>query len=115
MSDRYYRDFVDGLVAVSESVAARRFRQGVWHPEPPPAQKKYNQLLSQLNLEQRELIAELLTQEKTAGIHDALVYLQDNGITVSSREGESFSESPFGTDLNYDYVCRLQGDPWPMS
>ena len=113
MSDRFYREFIDGLVDISDSVSARRFNQGIWHPEPPPAQEKYNTLLSQLSPEQRTLIAEILQHERTGGIHDALAYIQGNEIRLSNPEGESFTESPFDTDLNFDYICRLNDDPWP--
>ena len=113
MSKKFYRDFIDGLVEISFSVAADRFRFGVWHPEPPPDQVKYNQLLAGLSDDQRETIAQLLVEERTSGIHDTLAYLEGESLTVSNEKGESFSESPFDTDLCYDYICRLNQDDWP--
>lgn len=115
MSFKFYRDFIDNLVGITDSIAAKRFRQGQWHPEPPPDQAKYNELLAGLSVEQRELIAELLSEERSGGIHDVLTFLQDNEIRLSNPEGESFLESPYETGINYDYVCRLKGDPWPLN
>ncbi len=114
MKFEFYRNFIDGLTGITDSIAAGRFRRGQWHPEPPADQVKYNQLLAGLSSEQRELIAELLVEERSSAIHDALTFIQDNEIKLSDSEGESFSESPYGTDLSYDYVCRLKGDPWPQ-
>ena len=113
MSVKFYQSFVDGLVELSASVTASRFLRGVWHPEPPPSQVKRNVLLSQLSEEQRGLLAEILIEERTGGIHDVLVYLQDQGLCLRNPDGESFSESPYDTGMNYDYVCRLNGDAWP--
>ncbi len=115
MSTTAYRVFIDGLVQISESVGSRRVLRGFWHPEPPPDQVKFNELLQALPQEQRAVLAELLQKERTGAIHDVLCYIQENEYKLTAPSNESFSESPFGTDLHFDYVARLAGDPWPSS
>lgn len=109
----FYCQFMDDLVSdLSESIAARRFLAGVWHREPPPDQEKYNRLLNSLTEEQRSILAELFREERTAGIHDLLVYLEERELTIQGAGG-SFCGSPFGTGMHFDYVARLAGDEWP--
>jgi hypothetical protein len=107
-----YKKFIDGIVSIRESVLAVRFKKGVWHPEPPPEQVKYNELLSSLSEEQRYLLAEIIQQSADSAIHDVLVYLTDNEYRIYKNE-KPLPIEPFGTSLNYDFVCRREGDGWP--
>jgi len=107
-----YKVFINGLVEIRESVLAKRFKRGVWHPEPPPDQVKYNKLLNSLTEEQRFLLAEIIQQSADNAIHDVLVYFSDNEYRIYKNK-KPLPEEPFDTSLNYDFVCRLEGDEWP--
>lgn len=69
-----------------------------------------------LDAGQRSALAELLQQERDAGIHAVLAYLTDQmnlrGLRLS-RNGVVFPVEPFGTEMYYDWVARSAGDPWP--
>ena len=107
-----YKKFIDGLVKIRKSVAASRFRNGVWHREPPPEQVKYNELLKTLTEQQRLLIADIIQGAADSAIHDVLVYLTDNEYRISKNK-KLLPEEPFETSLHWDFVCRMEGDEWP--
>ena len=111
-----YKALIDGLVQLSHSVAARRVREGQPWPQ-LPENKALNTFLSKLSAEQRETLADLLQKTFEAGIHQVLAYLNDEidlGGLRLTRDGREVPVTPFGTELYYDWVCRLAGDPWPQ-
>ena len=111
--NRAYKDFIDGLASLAASVAGARIRKG----EPiftgfADKNEKYNQLLSKLDSETREMVADLLDQADSGGIHDSLAFLEAGNYRIS-HEGASLPHQPFGTELFFDFVSRREGDPWP--
>ncbi len=127
-----YKDFIDGLVGISDSIAAGRVRQGLWqridtsHKRPrypliaaladenDARNLARNRLLEGFSGSVREEVATLLQEERTGGIHDFLAYLQEHGYSLYRGEAPLATE-PFGTEPYFDYVARLKGDPWPDS
>jgi hypothetical protein len=107
-----YKRFIDRLVGRVLSVEGRRIRSGVWHPEPPPDQHKYNELLRSLSADQRELVAQLVDGARSGGMHDVLVQLTDGDYRLS-RKGVELAQEPFGTEVYFDFVARSAGDAWP--
>lgn len=109
-----YTDFVDGLVPVSQSVQVEWVKRGHWPQTPDYA--AINEVLGRLNQTDREVIASLIKSAKADGVHDTLAYLQEridlNGMRISVN-GVALANMPFGSPLNYDFVCRVNGDAWP--
>jgi hypothetical protein len=107
-----YKEFLDGLVKCRKGVERRWITAGGWPDR--PENKPINELLSQLNPQQRETIARLCEEAREGGIHDALAYMDDemaNGLRLV-KEGVELPIDPFES-LHYDWVCRCAGDPWP--
>lgn len=111
-----YKALIDALVRLRPSVEARRVRDGIWHRDPPDDQVKFNRLLRELTPEQREVVAEIAQGARDGGIHDTLVYLNDeinlNNLRLT-KSGVELPVEPFGTELYYDWVSRCAGDEWP--
>mgnify|MGYP000302160165 CR=1 FL=1 len=107
-----YKSLIDGLVALRPSVLANRARAGVWHRQPPPDQVKFNELLAGLSKQQRDLVAEIVQQAADGAVHDALVYMTDRGYGFT-HGGAPLPESPFDTEIYFDYMARIAGTSWP--
>ncbi|MCB9613173.1 MAG: hypothetical protein H6721_29135 [Sandaracinus sp.] len=111
--DRCYRDVLDALVTACRegqgAIGARRARAGVWNPNATATslvdQHERNQLLSALTPAQRETLAQMLSEQFAAGVHQALVTLHAEGIAPFDA---SYEGSPF-----HDFVGRLGGWSWP--
>lgn len=107
-----YKEFLDGLVQMNESVQSARVRQGIWHPDPSEEQEKYNKLLGLLADEQLGLIADMIQEAADSAIHDALAYLGNDSFQIIS-DGTALPTEPFDNSMLYDYICRCEGMPWP--
>lgn len=113
-----YKTFMDGLVEIVQapSVAATRLRRGTALFTPVVAEdkwrEKYNRLASELTQEQRELVADLIQEERQPAVADVLSFMTWKKYRLV-RGGVELADEPFGTESNYDLICRLQGDPWP--
>ena len=120
-----YEYFIDRLVERRESGEAALVRQGLWNQNyiqpPDPAedttgdatrQHQYNNLLRELPLEQRELIAEIAQQAKDSGIYAVLELLTNPDYRIS-HNGAELAVFPFGYLLHEDFLTRLEGFPWP--
>ena len=112
MNGAFYREFIDGLVEVSDSIQARRIEMGFRQPEPSAEQTEIEEFIFSLTDKQRAILMTMLQEEKTSGIHDALAFFEGEEYTISDPSGRSFTGSPYA-DLHFDYVARLEGDPWP--
>jgi hypothetical protein len=113
-SKEQYKLFVDDLVKLKPSVDANWAKRGYW-PQTPD-NEKINGFLARLSQEEREILATLLDDSRSSGIHDVLVYLQgqfDNGNMKIIVDNTEIANSPFGTELHYDWTCRVNGDEWP--
>lgn len=109
-----YREFIDGLVDASPSLAARLVREeGI--ASKAPAAAAANELVSRLSLADRSTLATMLEAERSGAIHDVLANLTwwlDMGRVRWSAGGESM---PAGLEggLHYDFIGRLEGWDWP--
>lgn len=109
-----YKHFVDALVKIRPCVLARWVKEKGWPHL--PQNDKFRRLLAKLTPEQNETLAQMLQQARDGGIHDTLVYLADE-INLSelrvSRNGVDLAVEPYGTQMYYDWLCRLEGNDWP--
>ncbi len=112
MNETFYREFIDGLVEISGSIQARRIERNFRHPEPSPEVAELEEFIDSLTEQQKTLLTKMLREEKSSGIHDALALFEAEEYTISDPRGRSFTGSPYA-DLHFDYVARLEGDPWP--
>lgn len=109
-----YREFVDALVKKRVCVLAQWAKESGWPRS--PENERFNQFLSELTLEQREVLAEMLQQARDGGIHDTLAYLNDeinlDGLRIS-RNGIELAVEPYRTEIYFDWMARVGGDDWP--
>ena len=109
-----YKTLIDGLVAIRPEVLRSWILERGW-PD-LPENRKFNELLSQLTHEQREVIADIAVQARDGGIHDALVHLHDriciDGLRLV-QGGVELPVEPFATQLYWDWTARSQGEDWP--
>ena len=109
-----YKVIIDDLVTISESVPAQWCIRGTY-PD-TDENSSINKLLASLSEDQRKVIALMLSDAKSSGIHDALAYFSEKQNTdglVFILNGRTVPTEPFGTELNYDYIARKAGDSWP--
>ena len=110
-----YKAYIDGLVRLVEapSSIAARLRQGNKLYETSRAEEvKYNHLATQLSAEQRELMADLIQRERQAVIGDVLDFLAWKPFGVT-WEGVPLPTEPFETEIQHDFIARLEGESWP--
>ena len=112
-----YKAFIDGLLEWPQaSVGAGRAKEGVWNHNKIPEQQKFNELLEELTLYQRETLAEMIRGEYESGMFAVLAYITDEinlrGLRFV-RNGIELAVEPYGTELYYDWICRRAGDAWP--
>ncbi len=109
-----YKKFIDDLVSRRSCVLARWVTDLGWPKL--PENEKFNKLLADLTPEQRETAAEMVQRARDGGIGDTLAYLSEEinleGLRLS-RNGVEFAMEPYGTEMDYDWICRLHGKPWP--
>ena len=109
-----YKDIVDGLADLHEGV------HRVWvmergYPDTDD-NKEINELLKILTPQQKQILAKMMEDSRSGGIHDTLVYLNDrmaiDGLRFT-QDGVEVAHQPFDTELHYDWTCRRMGDDWP--
>ncbi len=105
-----YKEFVDEVVSVRDSVTSKWIERGYY---PKTNENEYrNKVLSSLSEEQRYEVSKIVQEAKESGIHDVLVFLnQQCSVTFHGLE---LPAEPFGTELNYDFVARSEGEDWPQ-
>ena len=77
--------------------------------------KNLDSQLSEFDPENRRKVETLLAEERRKTVHDIAAHLEaltSLGKAKLSLKGEEICGSPFAT-MNYDLVCRLEGDDWP--
>jgi len=111
-----YKDFIDGLVEIRPGVLSRWVLTTGW----PKTEEnlKDNEFIGSLSEEQKQLLAQIIQQSRDGGIHDVLVYLNDeinlNGMKLIKNDIE-IAKEPFDSKMYFDWVCRREGAPWPDS
>lgn len=108
-----YKRFIDDLVETRECVLARRFREKMMMPPNTEELKAQNDLIANLNDDDRMWISRLLQSARDGGIHDTLRYLNEeivfNDMKISVG-GVELPVEPFGMTLYQDWVGRTEGD-----
>ena len=110
-----WKSFVDSFAKLHDGVHRNWVVERGHYPD-VNENKETNTLLAELSFEQRKVLAEMLVEARSGGVHDALVVLNDRMALRNGRytEGEIQMEfQPFGSELYYDYVCRQAGEEWP--
>lgn len=104
-----YKDFIDSVVSVSDSIPASWVERGEY---PATESNEYrNSVLATLTNEQKSELARIVQESKESGIHDLLTLISET--SKINYNGNSLPREPFGTELNFDYVARLNGEDWP--
>lgn len=111
MNIEKYKAFIDGVVLTKDSISASWVMRG-FYPEVDENAER-NKFLATLTEAQRMEISRMLQEEKESGIHDLLAFLVDH--CEIKNQGSELASEPFGTELYYDFVCRANGDAWPMT
>ncbi|MBN1588500.1 MAG: hypothetical protein JW888_03205 [Pirellulales bacterium] len=81
-----------------------------------PAHRKFNKFIAALSPAQRQLLSEMLQEERDGAIHDLLAVLswwidcRDVGLTY---QGNPMPVDLGGMGLHGDYVARRDGEQWP--
>lgn len=112
MKPQKYRDFIDYMVEVCHNgqgaIGPNRARSGTWNPNATPdfiaGQYKINQLLAELDSEQREVIAGMLSHAFEGGVFETLKALEEFEI-------EPFTEGYEGSSY-HDFIGRVDTDRW---
>ena len=97
------------MVSIKESAVSQWVLNGSF-PENEKNLER-NEVLASLTQTQRLEIAKMVQEAKESGIHDLLVLLNDS--STISYQGYLLPREPFGTELNFDFVARSEGDQWP--
>lgn len=95
-----YKDFIDGLVKIRPGVLSRWVLTTGW----PTTEEniKVNEFIGSLSEEQKQLLAQIIQQSRDGGIHDVLVYLNDeinlNGMKLI-KNGIKIAKEPFDSEM----------------
>jgi FixJ family two-component response regulator len=108
-----YRDVIDALVQACREgqgqMGAQRARAGIWNANATPDrmqdQHAINMLLKRLSVEEREVLATMLTDEVVRGVFESLKVLEESGIEPFQ---DGYEGSPF-----HDFIGRLNDWDWP--
>ncbi|SDJ97751.1 DUF6547 family protein [Microbulbifer yueqingensis] len=104
-----YKKFIDEVVSIKDAATSKWVARGSY-PETKENQYR-NEVLSSLSEAQREEVANIVQEAKESGVHDLLALL--NQECSLAYQGIALPSEPFGTELNYDFVARLEADKWP--
>lgn len=110
-----YKQIIDHLVEESPSLGARLVREvGIYSKA--PALRHTNDLVRALTLEQRVVLAEMLTHERVNAIHDVLAalswWIDCRGVGLT-YQGQPMPVQLSGEGLHGDYVGRRDKWDWP--
>jgi hypothetical protein len=107
-----YKDFIDRMVDECQNgqgaIGPSRVRDGVWNKNATPDfiedQFRINQLLVELNEDQRETIASMLEHAFVGGVFETLKALEEFEIDPFL---DGYEGSPY-----HDFIGRVAPDPW---
>ena len=104
-----YKKFLDEVVSLKEATASVWVLKGSY---PNTSDNEYrNEILASLPEHQRTEIAKMIQEAKESGIHDLLAFMSQE--CSISYQGKVLPPEPFGTELNFDFIARSEGDEWP--
>jgi len=110
-----YKQLIDDIVNLKDSAVAT-WVQEKGFPDISDNKKK-NEILNSLTLEQKQFVAELINDAKSSGIHDVLVYLNEQQLNEDLKiikNNVELPTEPFGTEMNFDFIARTEEDDWPV-
>ena len=110
-----YKAFIDEIVDQRRDSSARWVMEKSPWPD-FPENKPINDFVSALDDSQREVLAKMLQHARDGGIHDVLGCLNELMSMERLRmaiDGIELPCEPFGSEMNYDWTCRKEGDDWP--
>jgi len=112
-----YKNFIDNIVEQRDCIYSRRVREKLlWPSTADDNLIKQNNINESLNEENREVVSQMLQDSRDSGIHDVLVYLNEqmllNGLRIVV-DGTELPVEPFGTEMFYDWVARCDSGTWP--
>jgi hypothetical protein len=107
-----HKALVEAMVKRTPSLGATLIRtEGIFSKA--KNHQHLNALVAKLGAEERELLAQMLEQEKRDGIFEALVHLSEacalEGLKLV-KDGEEIPSEPFGYTLFEEYIGLLQAD-----
>jgi hypothetical protein len=113
-----YQAFIDGLLEWPRtSVTARWVREwGTDTPKTYQPPEEFHERMRLFTPEQRQIMANMLQQEREGAIHGVLAYLTDkiNGEGLRlTRNGVELAVEPYGTEMYWDWGQRCDGKGWP--
>jgi len=115
---KLYKKFIDDLVEIQQQsdITANRIREkNLWSTSADSELVKQNKIIKSLNDDDREIVAEMLQEARDSGIHDVLVYFQEemdlNDLRITIN-GVELPVSHFW-DLFHDWQYRRSGESWP--
>jgi hypothetical protein len=113
-----YQMIIDHLVEESRTTGYGVFVSSKGIFSNCPDHQKFNEFVTSLTPHQRQLISEMLQEERDGTIHDVLALLtwwittRDVGLTF---RGETMPNELSGMGLHGDFVGRKDGWNWPTS
>jgi hypothetical protein len=109
-----YRDFVDAIVRRREGVLALWIREKGWPKL--PVNDGLNAFLQSLTSEEKNILVRIAREARDSGIHDVLAVIQEGMDLHKLRivvDDVTLPNSPYGTELFWDWTARANGAPWP--
>ena len=107
-----HKEFVERFVERTPSDQAKAvLKEGIFSNA--KAKRHLNALVAKLSSKDREMLAEMLQDERRSAFHDALVVLNEtidlDGFSLN-RKGHEIPHEPFGLTLFQGYIMALD-DP----
>ncbi|MGE0491412.1 MAG: DUF6547 family protein [Vulcanimicrobiota bacterium] len=101
-----YKRLIDLFVSRSGSITSRKIRNGDFSNE----DRDINDFVKRLDKREREILGNLLEEERKDAFHDVLFILVENKIGLHDSDGPI--DYDYTQDYHGDYVHRLAGEPW---
>lgn len=108
-----HKAIIEEFVRRTPSISSRLVRQeGIYSKA--THKKRLNALVEKLNPEDRELLAQMLEDERLGALHDSLVILNDaslKGLQLM-KAGEIIPPEPYGYTMFQEYMTVLEDGDW---
>jgi hypothetical protein len=106
-----YKLFIDDMVDLSKSAVSRWVVEKGFPKVSENLEK--NEFLKSLTDTQKLVLAKLIQDAKSSGIHDVLFYLNEQQVNHNLKifkDNVELQIKPFGTEMNFDFIARLKKD-----
>lgn len=110
-----YMTIIDELVSLSNKRGYKNISEkGIYSKA--VGSEKYNDLIQNLSVDEREILIDLLMETQVEAIHSVLAslswWIDCKGLNLH-QENEKLDVDISGMGLHGDYIGRLQGWEWP--